>query len=66
MPFLRYWFLLEYLEGQVEQGMSDDDSKKFSEIAQIYESAIDKAEDLIYRLQTEFSLAHSKAEDVKK
>ena len=54
------------LEGQVESGMSDEDSKKFSEIAQIYESAIDKAEDLIYRLQTEFSLAHSKAEDIKK
>ena len=54
------------LEGQVESGMTDDDSKKFSEIAQVYESAIDKAEDLIYRLQTEFSLAHSKAEDIKK
>ena len=46
--------------------ITDDDSKKFSEIAQVYESAIDKAEDLIYRLQTEFSLAHSKAEDIKK
>ena len=54
------------LTGQVESGMADDDSKKLSEIAQIYESAIDKAEDLIYRLQTEFSLAHSKAEDIKK
>ncbi len=54
------------LEGQVESGMTDDDSKKYSEIAQVYESAIDKAEDLIYRLQTEFSLAHSKAEDIKK
>ena len=54
------------LEGQAQNGMADDDSKKYSEIAQIYESAIDKAEDLIYRLQTEFSLAHSKAEDVKK
>ncbi len=54
------------LTGQVESGMADDDSKKFSEIAQVYESAIDKAEDLIYRLQTEFSLAHSKAEDIKK
>ena len=54
------------LEGQAQQGMADDDTKKYSEIAQIYESAIDKAEDLIYRLQTEFSLAHSKAEDVKK
>jgi len=54
------------LEGQVESGMTDDDNKKYSEIAQVYESAIDKAEDLIYRLQTEFSLAHSKAEDIKK
>jgi hypothetical protein len=45
--------------------MTNDESKKNSEIAQIYENAIDKAEDLIYRLQTEFSLAHSKAEDVK-
>ena len=54
------------LEGQAQQGMSDEDTKKYSEIAQVYESAIDKAEDLIYRLQTEFSLAHSKAEDIKK
>ena len=54
------------LEGKVESGISDDESKKYSEIAQVYESAIDKAEDLIYRLQTEFSLAHSKAEDIKK
>ena len=38
--------------------------KKYTEIARIYESAIDKAEDLIYRLQTELSLAHSKVEDV--
>ena len=54
------------LEGQAQQGIADEDSKKYSEIAQVYESAIDKAEDLIYRLQTEFSLAHSKAEDIKK
>lgn len=53
------------LTGQVESGMTDDESKKYSEIAKIYESAIDKAEDLIYRLQTEFSIAHSKAEDVE-
>jgi cell division initiation protein len=52
------------LTGQVESGMATDDSKKYSEVAKIYENAIDKAEDLIYRLQTEFSLAHSKAEDV--
>jgi len=54
------------LSEQVESGMTDDANKKYSEIAKIYESAIDKAEDLIYRLQTEFSLAHSKAEDLNK
>jgi cell division septum initiation protein DivIVA len=53
------------LNTHLEEGMTSDESKKNSEIAQIYESAIDKAEDLIYRLQTEFSLAHSKAEDIK-
>lgn len=52
------------LSEQVESGISDDANKKYSEIAQVYESAIDKAEDLIFRLQTEFSLAHSKAEDI--
>ena len=51
------------LSGQVETGEGPD--KSFYEISQIYESAIDKAEDLIYRLQSEFSLAHSKAEDLK-
>ena len=50
---------------QVESDMDTDD-KNFSEIIKIYESTIDKAEDLIYRLQTEFSLAHSKAEDLSK
>lgn len=53
------------LTGQVESGMTSNDDRKYSEVAKIYESAIDKAEDLIYRLQTEFSLAHSKAEDVQ-
>ena len=53
------------LNEQVESGIASDDDKKLTEITQIYESAIDKAEDLIYRLQTEFSLAHSKAEDIK-
>ncbi len=52
------------LSDQVETGEGPD--KSFYEISQIYESAIDKAEDLIYRLQSEFSLAHSKAEDLKK
>ncbi len=54
------------LNTQVETGMTDEDSKKYSEMARIYEAAIDKAEDLILRLQTEFSLAHSKAEDLNK
>jgi chromosome segregation ATPase len=53
------------LSSQVEAGITSDEDRKNSEIAVIYESAIDKAEDLIYRLQTEFSLAHSKAEDIK-
>lgn len=52
------------LSGQVETGEGPE--KSLYEITQVYESAIDKAEDLIYRLQTEFSLAHSKAEDLKK
>lgn len=53
------------LTHQLEEGMANEDAKKYSEVARIYESAIDKAEDLIYRLQSEFSLAHSKAEDAK-
>ncbi|MBR2134277.1 MAG: DivIVA domain-containing protein [Eubacterium sp.] len=53
------------LSSRLEEGMENDDMKKYSEVARIYESAIDKAEDLIYRLQSEFSLAHSKAEDAK-
>lgn len=57
-------FEIKNLKEQLEAGMSSDSEKKYSAIAQIYESAIDKAEDLIYRLQTELSLAHSKAEDV--
>lgn len=56
---------IKSLKDEVEGGMTSDSAKKYSEIAQIYESAIDKAEDLIYRLQTELSLAHSKAEDVQ-
>lgn len=52
------------LSGQVETGEGPE--KSLYEITQVYEGAIDKAEDLIYRLQTEFSLAHSKAEDLKK
>lgn len=55
---------IKNLKEELESGMSDDSEKKYSEIAQIYQSAVDKAEDLIYRLQTELSLAHSKAEDI--
>lgn len=55
---------IKTLREELESGMTNDTEAKYSEIAQIYESAIDKAEDLIYRLQTELSLAHSKAEDV--
>lgn len=51
------------LSEKVETGISEEDNNKFYEIVQIYENAIDKAEDLIFRLQTELSLAHSKAED---
>ncbi|MBO5494657.1 MAG: DivIVA domain-containing protein [Eubacterium sp.] len=57
---------IKTLTEQVESGMANEDAKAYSEISRIYESAIDKAEDLIYRLQSEFSLAHSKAEDIKK
>lgn len=51
------------LTTQVETGAGV--SEGYYEISQIYEAAIDKAEDLIFRLQNEFSLAHSKAEDAK-
>ena len=51
------------LTEQVETGITEDDRNKYYEMVQIYESAIDKAEDLIFRIQSELSLAHSKAED---
>ncbi len=51
------------LTEQIETGAGV--SEGYYEISQIYEAAIDKAEDLIFRLQNEFSLAHSKAEDAK-
>ncbi len=51
------------LTTQVETGAGVNEG--YYEISQIYEAAIDKAEDLIFRLQNEFSLAHSKAEDAK-
>lgn len=56
---------IKSLREEAESGMADDSLKKYSEMVNIYQSAIDKAEDLIYRLQTELSLAHSKAEDVQ-
>ena len=55
---------IKSLREEIESGMTNEADKKYTEIARIYESAIDKAEDLIYRLQTELSLAHSKVEDV--
>lgn len=55
---------IKNLKEELEAGTANDSQKKYMEIAQIYQSAIDKAEDLIYRLQTELSLAHSKAEDI--
>ena len=57
---------IKSLTEQIESGMANEDAKIYSEVSRIYESAIDKAEDLIYRLQSEFSLAHSKADDIKK
>ena len=55
---------IKSLREEIESAMTNEADKKYTEIARIYESAIDKAEDLIYRLQTELSLAHSKVEDV--
>ena len=55
---------IKSLREEIESGVTNEADKKYTEIARIYESAIDKAEDLIYRLQTELSLAHSKVEDV--
>lgn len=55
---------IKALKEDAEAGLTNESDKKYAEIAQIYQSAVDRAEDLIYRLQTELSLAHSKAEDV--
>lgn len=52
------------LRGELETGITDDSEKKYIEMAQIYAGAIDRAEDLIHKLQTEISLAHSKVEDI--
>ena len=54
---------IKNLRTDVESGISPEVDKRYLEISQIYENAIDKCEDLIFRLQTELSLAHSKAED---
>lgn len=58
-------FEIKNLRDQTELGVTDDTAKLNAQLAQIYESAIDKAEDFIFRMQTEFSLTRSKAEDVK-
>lgn len=55
---------IKSLKEELENGMDSDAERKHIEIEHIYEAAIDKAEDLIYRIQTELSLAHSKAEDI--
>ena len=55
---------IKNLRTDVESGISPEVDKRYLEISQIYENAIDKCEDLIFRLQTELSLAHSKAEDI--
>lgn len=55
---------IKNLKTEAEAGITEESERKNAEVADIYKSAIDRAEDLIYRLQTELSLAHSKAEDV--
>lgn len=55
---------IKNLKEEVESGITEEAEKRHTEIVHIYESAIDKAEDLIYKIQTELSLAHSKAEDL--
>lgn len=55
---------IKVLRTDVESGISPEVDKRYLEISKIYENAIDKCEDLIFRLQTELSLAHSKAEDI--
>lgn len=55
---------IKNLKEELENNVGTDTEKKYMEISQIYQNAVDKAEDLIYRLQTELSLAHSKAEDI--
>lgn len=57
---------IKTLRSDVEGTVSESNDRRYLEVSQIYEDAIDKCEDLIFRLQTELSLAHSKAEDVAK
>lgn len=57
---------IKTLRSDVETTIGESNDRRYLEVSQIYEDAIDKCEDLIFRLQTELSLAHSKAEDVTK
>lgn len=57
---------IKNLRSDVETTVGESNDRRYLEVSQIYEDAIDKCEDLIFRLQTELSLAHSKAEDVTK
>lgn len=57
---------IKTLRSDVEGTVSESNDRRYIEVSRIYEDAIDKCEDLIFRLQTELSLAHSKAEDVAK
>lgn len=57
---------IKTLRSDVETTAGESNDRRYLEVSQIYEDAIDKCEDLIFRLQTELSLAHSKAEDVTK
>ena len=53
------------LRTSAEENYTNVTDERFIQISKIYEDAIDKCEDLIFRLQTELSLAHSKAEDIQ-
>lgn len=53
------------LRTSAEENYTNVTDERFIQISRIYEDAIDKCEDLIFRLQTELSLAHSKAEDIQ-
>ena len=53
------------LRTSAEGNYTNVTDERFIKVSRIYEEAIDKCEDLIFRLQTELSLAHSKAEDIE-